>query len=104
MVSVSRVKDLVNSKYQILILVVSVAAIKLVTASWILERLLTEGHSSGQVFVDWDSAFFLTLAQNGYPAPDANKHHDETRKCEYNDRKQETTPRTHNSCSVLELP
>ncbi len=50
-----------------LFLIVSVAAIKLVTASWILERLLTEGRSSGQVFVDWDSGFFLSIAQNGYP-------------------------------------
>jgi hypothetical protein len=65
--NMNRVESLANSRYRILILIVSVAVIKLVTASWILERLLTEGRSPGQVFVDWDSAFFLSIAQNGYP-------------------------------------
>jgi len=65
--NMNRVESLANSRYRILILIVSVAAIKLVTASWILERLLTESRSPAQVFVDWDSAFFLSIAQNGYP-------------------------------------
>ena len=58
----------VNSRYRIVFLIVSVAVIKLIIASWILERLVTEGRTFGQVFVDWDSGFFLWIAQNGYPA------------------------------------
>jgi hypothetical protein len=65
--NMSKIEGLVNSRYRIVFLTVSVAAIKLVTASWILEGLVTEGRSPAHVFVDWDSAFFLSIAQNGYP-------------------------------------
>ena len=62
------VERLVNSRYRILILAVSVAAVKLVIAGWIADRLSVAGRSAGHVFVDWDSAFFISIAENGYPA------------------------------------
>jgi len=68
METMRRLQDITNSKYRILFPIALLSTIKLVTAAWIFERLLLEGRSFGQVFVDWDSAFYLSLAQNGYPA------------------------------------